>query len=173
MATRYRFSIEAFERIFAGVANVELLEGEVFQMSPVGSRHVFKVMQLSKLFSERLGQQVVVSTQNPLRLPSEQGGSEPQPDLVLLRPPIEQYRDRIPQASDALLVVEVSDSTLEYDQTTKQGVYARAGVPEYWVVNLVGNVLEVYQQPGPQGYQIRHEYGPEQPIVFMGQALDW
>lgn len=172
MATKYRFSLEEFERIFSGVRQVELIEGEVYQMSPVGSKHVFKVMQLGGLLTERLSKRVLVSIQNPLRIAGNSKNSEPQPDIVLLEPPIEKYQNRIPEAKDALLVVEVSDSTLEYDQTTKKAVYAQAGIPEYWIVNLIENVLEIYREPTLEGYQTQFKLNSGEVVAFMGEWLE-
>jgi Uma2 family endonuclease len=169
MAIKYRFSVEEFERLHADVKHVELLEGEIYQMSPVGPKHNYKVMQLTHRFTEQLGKQVVVQVQGLVRLSD---GSEPQPDFALLRLPQEQYQDRLARGEDILLLVEVSDTTLEYDRKDKLPVYAEAGVPEYWIINLNENVLEVYRQPIGRQYRTRTLYQPGEKVEFMGEMLE-
>lgn len=173
MATKYRFSIDEFERMFADIRHVELIEGKVYQMSPMGPKHVYTVMKLAGLLTEEFSDRAVVSIQNALRIPGQPKDSEPEPDIALLQPPIEKYQERLPDGKDVLLLIEVSDSTLEHDRTTKQGVYARAGIPEYWIANLIENVLEVYRQPGPSGYQIQLKLKPGEAVEFMGEKLEW
>lgn len=87
--------------------------------------------------------------------------------------PEEQYRDRLPSATDVLLVIEVSDSTLEYDLKEKLPIYAQAGIPEYWVVNLVDDVLEVYREPMGRLYRTRTLYQPGETALLMGEKLEW
>ena len=170
MAIKYRFSVEEFERLHADVKHIELLEGEIYQMSPVGPKHNYKVMQLTHRFTEQLGKQAIVQVQGPVRLSD---GSEPQPDFALLRLPQEQYQDRLPRAEDLLLLVEISDSTLEYDCKDKLPVYAEAGVPEYWIINLNENVLEVYREPIGRLYRTRTLYQQGEKVDFMGEMLEW
>lgn len=112
---------------------LELLEGEIIQMNPVGRRHVVTVNRLNRLFARVFGERVLISVQNPLVLDP---ATEPQPDLVLLRPREDDYEHSLPTGSDAYLVVEVADTTVVYDSTRKARAYARAGVPWLWVVAL-------------------------------------
>lgn len=170
MATRYRFSTQEFERLFADVKHLELLEGEIYQMGPIGPRHNYKVMQLTHRLMEHFGGRTMVQVRGSLRLSDE---SELQPDFCLLKLPEEQYRDRLPSATDVLLVIELSDSTLEVDLKEKLPVYAEAGIPENWVVNLEGNVLEVYREPMGRLYRTRTLYKPGEAVEFMGERLEW
>jgi Uma2 family endonuclease len=144
MATRYRFRVEEFERAFQGVPHVELLRGEVYQMSPIGPKHVHKVAQLDARLQETLRGKAVVLVQSPLRLSED---SEPEPDLMVLKPPLDRYREKLPTPEDVLLLVEVADTSLEFDREVKLPLYAEAGIPEVWLVNLKENLLEVYRDP--------------------------
>lgn len=124
---------------------VELLDGHLIAMSPVGGPHLTVVNRLSRWLTLHAGA-AVVSVQNPLRLNDR---SEPEPDVVLLRPGSDD--GRVPTAADALLVVEVSDRTLGYDRGVKRDRYARAGVPEVWVVGVEGRFVEVARGPEADG----------------------
>jgi Uma2 family endonuclease len=168
MATRYRFSVEEFERVFAGVKNLELLEGEIYQMSPIGPKHMHTLNRLTGLFAVVFSKKAIVSVQNPIRVPP---GSELEPDLVLLSSNTPQ--DRLPEPQEVLLVIEVSDTTLEYDRKEKLPVYAGAGIPEYWVVNLIDDVLEVYREPIGRLYRTCTLYKPGETVEFMGEKLEW
>jgi Uma2 family endonuclease len=170
MATRYRFSVEEFERVFQDVKNLELLEGEIYQMSPIGPRHNYKVMQLNHRLTQRFSGKAIVQVQGSLRLSDQ---SELQPDFALLRLPEEQYQERLPNLEDVLLIIEVSDTTLEYDRKEKLPVYAQAGIPEYWVVNLIDDVLEVYREPIGRLYRTCTLYKPGETVEFMGEKLEW
>ncbi|HTP37283.1 MAG TPA: Uma2 family endonuclease, partial [Methyloceanibacter sp.] len=115
-------------------------------MNPIGSPHAAVTRRLEKRFARAVADGVVlVSVQNPLRLDAY---NEPQPDFVALRPRPDAYAASHPGASDALLVVEVSDSSLDHDRKTKLPLYARFGVPEVWIVDLSDSAIEVY--PGPK-----------------------
>ena len=133
-------------------ARLELIDGEIVDMTPTGARHQYCVKRLNRLFGQLLGEGAVVSVQDPLRLG---GRSEPQPDIALLRPPLERYRS-VPTATDTLLVVEVADSSLERD-LAKTPIYARAGVLECWVVDLEGPRILTFAGPGPDGYGLAAE----------------
>jgi Uma2 family endonuclease len=130
---------------------VELIEGEIVQMPPIGSPHASGVRRVTRLFYVGLGDAAVVSVQDPLRLSNE---SEPVPDVILLRPRPDFYAAGHPTAADVLLLVEVSDTTLAYDLRRKVPLYAREGVPEVWVVDLNGQRILVYRDPSPTGYQM-------------------
>jgi Uma2 family endonuclease len=129
---------------------VELLEGEIVAMSPIGSRHAGLVNRLNRLFSQRAGDQVVVSVQNPVRLG---GYSEPQPDLALLRPRADFYTSSHPGPEDVLLAVEVAETSAAVDREVKVPLYARFGVPEVWLVDLAGDQVEVFREPSAEGYR--------------------
>jgi Uma2 family endonuclease len=128
---------------------VELIEGEIVAMSPIGSRHAACVARLTAVFS-RAGRHAIVWVQNPIRLAEH---SEPQPDLALLRPRADFYAEAHPGSEDVLLVVEVAETSAAYDREVKVPLYARYGIPEVWVVDPAGDSVEVYRHPSPQGYQ--------------------
>ena len=147
--TRRLFSIEEYDRLGElGVLHederVELIEGDLIQMAAIGSRHMGCVNRVDRWFNVRLADRAVVSVQNPVRLPPR---SEPQPDIALLRPRADFYSSGLPGPADVLLVIEVSDTTLVYDRDVKLGLYAGAGIPEVWIVDLDGRRIFVYRQP--------------------------
>jgi Uma2 family endonuclease len=125
---------------------VELLDGQLIAMSPLGGPHISVVNRLANRLAVHLAGRAVVSVQNSLRLDDR---SEPEPDLVLLRP--EADDGRVPTAEDARLVVEVADTTLRYDRGVKRTRYAQAGIPEVWVVALAERYVEVSRGPLPDG----------------------
>ena len=129
---------------------VELIEGEILQMPPIGSDHAGGVNRLIALFTSLLGNRAVVSVQNPVVLSDI---SEPQPDLVLLRFRDDFYSREHPTPADILLLVEVSDSSLKFDRDVKAGLYARHGVPEVWLQDVEHSALLVHRDPSPQGYR--------------------
>ena len=129
---------------------VELIEGEIVKMSPIGPRHAGHVERLADVLSHRLGRTVHLRIQNPLRLGER---SEPEPDLMLLRRHADFYTSRHPTPGDVYLLVEVADSSLVYDRLTKVPLYARHGIPEVWLMNLVEGHVAVYRDPAPDGYR--------------------
>jgi Uma2 family endonuclease len=163
-ATTRPFTVSEYYRMYAtGILSederVELLKGEVIQMAPVGSRHAACVNRLNSLFAFlAAAQKAVVAVQNPLHLDDY---SEPQPDLVLARFRPDYYAAQHPTPQDVLLLVEVSDTSEDYDRTVKLPVYAQAGIPEVWLVDLTRQRLEAYQQPTAQGYREMRWFGPQ------------
>ena len=173
MATRYRFRVGEFERAFQGVPHVELLRGEVYQMSPIGPKHVFAVMRLDHRLKEALGNRALVAVQSPLRLSED---SEPEPDLMVLKPPLERYAERLPTPEDVLLLIEMADTSLPFDQEVKLPLYAEAGIPEVWLVNLQENLLEVHRDPRGGRYREIRLLSPEEaasPAAFPEVRLPW
>jgi Uma2 family endonuclease len=146
---------EYYQMVKAGILReddrVELIEGEIIQMPSIGSPHASCVKRANRLFNRSVGDAVVMSIQDPVQLSDY---SEPVPDVVVLRPRGDFYAESHPTAADVLLLIEVSDTTLRYDQGTKVPLYAREGVPEVWVVDLNGQRLWVYREPSPTGYRI-------------------
>jgi Uma2 family endonuclease len=129
--------------VFAHDARLELMEGEIVEMAPIGSAHAAVVDALDSLLRE-VAPSAMVRVQSPLVLGER---SAPQPDVMLLRPRADRYYNSHPTASDALLVVEVSDTTLEYDLEVKRPLYARAGVTELWVVDINRREVHVFREP--------------------------
>jgi Uma2 family endonuclease len=151
---------------------VELIDGEIIDMAPIGSPHAGSVNLIAQAFAAPFGlKRVVVSVQNPLRLDAL---NEPQPDLMLLRPREDGYRAAHPTAADVLLLVEVADSSLAYDRTTKLPLYARHGVPEIWIVDLAGGAVEVHGHPvaGRFTTERRHGTGPLAPACLPDCPVD-
>ena len=128
---------------------VELIEGQLIAMSPIGSDHSGTVNALNRLLVRAVGDHGVVGVQNPVRLDDY---SEPQPDFSVMRPRADDYRRSIPRPADVLLIVEVAHSSLNYDRAIKQSLYARHGIPEFWIVNLPGDVVEVHRAPSGDAY---------------------
>jgi Uma2 family endonuclease len=164
--TKHRFTVEEYHKmgeagIFGGDDRIELIDGEVVEMAAMGDRHVECVMRLNRLLSrwsflevpEEIdlveGETFFVSPQSSLRV---SGHGEPQPDLVLLRRHEGATGTPIPE--EALLVVEVADTSLSYDRERKLPLYAAAGIPEAWLVDLTEDRLEVHSAPesGGAGY---------------------
>ena len=129
---------------------VELIRGEIFEMSPIGHRHRAFVDNLTRLLARRLPDEAIVSVQGPLALADD---TEPEPDLTVLQRRAVPYKEREAWAEDALLVIEVADTSLAYDRSTKLRLYAEAGIPEYWVVDCTAEAVEVHRRPGPEGYR--------------------
>jgi Uma2 family endonuclease len=151
---RRLFTVEEYHRMGeAGILGederVELIEGEIVQMAPIGVRHIGCVINLTRLFITRLGDRAVVSPQNPVVIPPR---SEPQPDLVLLRPRAVSYSRERPSIQDVLLAVEVADTTVRFDRLVKARLYARAGIPEFWLCLAMDGAVEVHRGPGADGY---------------------
>ncbi len=135
---------------------VELIEGEIVEMSPIGRRHAACVDRLTELLSERLWRRAIVRVQSPIVLNDY---AEPQPDVALLRRREDFYERSLPTPDDVLLIVEVADTTLEYDRQIKVPLYARAGISEVWIVNLSDGQVEVYTQPAEGAYRNVRRYG--------------
>jgi Uma2 family endonuclease len=152
---RRRFTLDEYHRMAAtGVLNeddrVELIRGEIVQMTPIGRDHASCVARLTHLVLGRLHGRVVLWPQNPLMILPD---SEPQPDIILLVWRDDFYRHALPGPSDVALLVEVADTSLRYDRRVKGLLYAEAGVREYWIVDLAGDALDVYREPGAGGFE--------------------
>jgi Uma2 family endonuclease len=153
-AARWQFTTTEYERMAeAGILSeddrVELVEGEVLKMTPIGSRHAACVNRLNTLVSQQVGGSVIVSVQNPVRLTQY---TEPQPDLALLRPRADFYSEGHPAPEDVLLIVEVAETSLGYDRDVKLPLYARAGIPEVWIVDLDREEILAYSRPREGAY---------------------
>jgi Uma2 family endonuclease len=154
-ATRRRFTRKEYYRmaevgILSERDRVELIRGEIVEMAPIGRRHAAFVDNLTRLLVLRLADRAIVRVQGAVALAED---TEPQPDLTMLRRSAVSYRDRDAWAEDALMVIEVAESSLAYDRSTKMRLYAEAGIPEYWVVDCAAESVEVHRGPGPDGYR--------------------
>lgn len=152
--TEHRFNVKAYYRMAeTGVlppdARVELLNGRIIDKSPISPAHGGTVKRLNRIFNAQANGRWLVSTQDPVHLDDH---SEPEPDVALLKPPPDDYKSQHPGPDDVLLLIEVSDTTLDLDREEKLPAYARAGVAEVWIVNLNAANIEVYRTPHFTGY---------------------
>lgn len=136
--------------IFKADARLELLEGEIYEMSPIGSPHAACVTILHQQLTLKYAGKLIVISQNPVRL---NDFSEPQPDVALLRWRNDYYRNAHPAPDDVLLIIEVADSTVETDRSYKMPLYAKAGIPESWLINLPEEQVEMFASPANGEYQ--------------------
>ena len=174
----HRFDVDDYYRmaevgILSREDRVELIQGEIIDMAPISSAHGGTVVALTELVARLVADgKVLVSMQGPLRLDPH---NEPQPDLMLLRPRSDDYRDGHPDAADVLLLVEVADSSLAYDRGPKLALYGRHGVAEVWIVDLAGRTVEVCTRPGPDGYIERRRVteGSVSPALVSGLVIDF
>jgi Uma2 family endonuclease len=136
--------------VFGEDERLELIAGEIIEMTPISSGHAGHVNRLVRLFTRLLGDRALTAVQNPIQLGEH---SEPQPDLALLRPRADDYIDSHPRAEDVLLLIEVCETSLDYDRKIKAPLYARSGIVEVWLVSLIDHCVEVYREPRPTGYR--------------------
>ena len=129
---------------------IELIEGEMIEMAPIGARHFAMVNKLCALLVAAVGNKGIVSVQNPIVLPPR---NEPQPDIAILKPRADYYKSLLPGAQDVLLLNEVADTTLEYDRDAKIPTYAQHAIPEVWLVNVQTNSLSIFLDPSHKGYR--------------------
>lgn len=150
----HKFDVEQYQQmgkagIFHPESRVELIEGEIIVMTPIGLKHSVTINRTASFLYSKVQLSGVISIQNSIRLPDY---SEPQPDIVILNPRDDFYAEKFPQAEDVLLLIEVADSSVRYDQTAKLSLYAKYGILEYWIANLERNVLEIYREPQNLNY---------------------
>lgn len=161
--SRHRLTVADFRRMGeAGILGpddrVELIAGEIIDMSPIGSLHAAIVARLAKVFTHALGEAAIVWTQNPLALDD---ASQPQPDVAILRPRADFYATAHPGPGDVLLVVEVADTTLALDLGLKVPLYAAAGVPETWVIDAATRRTHRFRRPAAGSYTERDVIEPD------------
>ena len=152
-------------RILAPDARVELIEGEIFDMAPIGSLHAGTVTRLGRMLERGVGDAALVYIQNPVVLGNY---SAPQPDLALLRPREDFYTASHPGPADVLLVIEVADTTLHDDREVKAPLYAAHGVPEYWIVDLEGKGVHVFREPQSGRYRQTFTAAGAEALVPVG-----
>ncbi len=135
--------------IFPPESRVELINGEILDMAPIGFYHAGHLKRINKLFTRLVPDNIIISVQDPLQLGDF---SEPEPDFILLKPNDDFYSSRHPNADDVLLLIEVADTSLKFDQNQKLHLYALHNIPEYWLLNLNDSSLEVYRKPNGDVY---------------------
>lgn len=173
----HRFTTDDYHRLVGAGAlheddRVELIDGQIHDMMPIGPFHGGCVKWLSKRFQSLSGDRWITSTQDPVVLSEH---DEPQPDLTLLRPTDDFYANAHPRAEDVFLLIEVSDSTLQLDREKKLPLYARYGIHEVWIVNLQDEAVEVYRKPTGGSYTVnRTAHSGEQlsPAAFEDASID-
>jgi Uma2 family endonuclease len=174
---RHRITVDEYYRmaevgLLAEDARVELIEGEIIDMAPIGSRHAAVVDRLAQLLQRSVGVRATVRVQGPIRLSAS---TEPQPDLALLKPRNDFYAAAHPTGHDTLLVIEVSDTTVRYDREVKAPLYARHGVPELWIVDLKGRRVHFFRAPSGGEYRevsAVSEPGDIELAALPGLAID-
>jgi len=148
--------------IFPPDTRMELIKGEMIDMAPIGPSHASCVRHLIELFASRKGKAALLDVQNPIQLGNL---SEPEPDLVLLRPVSHFYRERHPTAKDVFLLIEVSDTTIKHDREEKIPLYATDGIVESWLIDLNDFQVEVYLNPTANGYTNKRIFNTEQILI--------
>jgi Uma2 family endonuclease len=166
------FSVRDYYRMAeAGILGeddrVELIEGEIIEMAPIGPRHASTVDRLTAVLSESAHGKAIVRVQSPLRISEV---SEPQPDLMLLQPRDDFYSHNHPTPGDVLLLIEVADSSAGYDRSVKLPLYAGAGVQEVWLIHVGLPEVETYREPSPTGYANRGTAGQDEGLPIPGLA---
>ncbi|MBI3979408.1 MAG: Uma2 family endonuclease [Chloroflexi bacterium] len=173
---RWRFTVAEYHQMAeAGILGeddrVELIDGEVIKMTPIGSRHAACVARLTWHFGHLLGSAAIVWVQNPVYLDEY---AELEPDVALLRPRPDFYASRHPTPGDVLLIVEVAQTSAEFDRRVKVPHYARSGIPEVWLADLDQQTVTVYRDPSPSGYRtewVVHRGGVLSPLAFPNVSL--
>lgn len=154
--TRRRFTVVEYHQMIAnGILTrddrVELLNGEIVEMSPISPTHASAVKLITRFFHRRVDDSVVISVQDPIQLDDY---SEPQPDIALLKARSDFYKLSHPKVDEILLVIEVAESSVVRDRVVKMPAYARALIAELWLVDLQQDLIEVYHSPANGAYQV-------------------
>lgn len=165
----YPINVAAYHRMGEiGIFNegelTELIDAMIIIMAPIGSEHADWVDRLTRFFIKNVPEDITVRSQNPVHLDEH---NEPQPDLALLRPRKQPYRQAHPRAEDVLLIIEVADTSQNYDRNVKVPLYARYGIPEVWLLDIRRNCLEIYQAPNEQGYRLMLKPSRDERITPM------
>jgi Uma2 family endonuclease len=152
--TKHRLTVADYHRmaetgVLTETARTELIEGEIIDMAPIGTRHASAVTRVARRCERVVGDAAIVWQQNPLRLDEH---SEPEPDLLLLKPRDDFYASAHPVPADVLLLIEVSDSTARYDREIKLPLYARHGVSEVWIIDLDAKLIRCFRKPHGNEY---------------------
>jgi Uma2 family endonuclease len=172
-----RFSVDEFhsmERagVFHPEERLELIQGKVYNMSPIGPFHGGVTDILAEYFWELSNKRWIVRTQNPVQLSYE---SEPQPDIALVRRASHHYKSRHPVPEDVFLLIEISDTTLSFDLHQKLPLYASAGIAEVWIVDLIGQTIQIYREPADGAYKSAGQIRPGEfasPSAFPEAKVD-
>ena len=173
---RKRFTVDDYYKMAeAGILTdedrVELIEGEIVEMSPIGNRHAMTVTRALMTFARGSGDRVVVAVQNPAHMDKY---NEPQPDVVLIRPREGFYGTDHPNPEDVVLLIEVADTSLRKDRLLKLPVYARNGIREVWIIDVKDDAIHVHREPTANAYlsfETRHRGETVSPETFPEFAI--
>jgi len=173
-----KFTVEQYHLmyeagIFGDEDRYELINGEIITMSPIGRKHGAYVNRLVAAFTQKLGDRIVLSVQNSILLADR---SQPQPDLAILKYRDDFYEEALPIPADILLIIEVADSSLEYDRDVKAPLYAAAGIPEMWLFDVNTKIITSFTQPSELGYKqiYRYTQGDRLSILAFNDVLfEW
>ncbi len=173
--TRKQFTVEEYYKLgelgMLGDGRTELIDGDIIFMAPMGSRHANCVDGLAEIFYDALGKRARIRSQAPIRL---NGKLEPEPDLSILKRRKGFYEESHPQPQDIYLLIEVSVTTINDDRNVKSVLYAKAGIIELWIVDIEGQLVEVYRHPGANGYESIQQFRPGNsisPLSFPDIAI--
>ena len=154
------FTVDEYHRlgaagVFSRNEHVELIDGEILKKTPITSRHAASVNRTAKLFNDLLGDRIIVSVQDPIVLNDY---SEPEPDIALLKPRDDFYAQALPATADVLLIIEVADTSLDYDRDIKLPAYSRSGVPEVWLADISAETVTAHSEPANGVYRTVRSY---------------
>lgn len=155
-AMLHRFAVDEYQLLGEkGILHederVELIDGRIIEMSPIGAKHASTVDRLNNLFVTKLQHKAIVRVQSPVDIDEY---SEPQPDITILKPRPDFYSEKHPKPQDVLLVIEIADASVEYDRSVKIPLYAKALIQEVWLVNLQEDTIEIYHSPSGDRYGV-------------------
>ncbi len=170
---RRLISVEDYHRMIdAGILGpqdrVELIEGQIIEMAAIGSWHAAYVDKIDTLLKKLLGEEAIVRTQNPIQIVAF---SEPEPDVAIVKPRKDFYAMQHPKPSQVYLIIEVADSSLDLDREVKLPLYAAAGVPEYWILNVNAQEIEAHHTPICNTYKYREIIKPTDRVTFRAFDL--
>ena len=165
----HKFTVQQYELmleagVFAESDRIELINGEIRVMSPIGRKHAVCVAKATKNFERKLGDRTIIWTQNPILLSNY---LQPQPDLAILKWRDDFYAEALPTPNDILLIIEVADSTIAYDRDVKSPLYAANGIPEMWLFDVNKRVVEGYSQQSASGYKRTQRYEQNETLAMM------
>jgi len=166
---RHQFTVKQFHQmaetgILSENERIELIRGEMIDMSPIGTRHAGCVLFLTHLLGLLLGERALINVQNPMELDET---SQPQPDIALLKPRPDFYRNSHPQPEDIFLLIEVADTTVKYDREVKIPLYAEANISEVWLIDVNQEIIEIYRNPLQGVYQDIQELVKNQSLSIL------
>jgi Uma2 family endonuclease len=147
---------------------VELINGEIYEMSPIGSKHAAVVDRLTRLLNKRFTDDVIIRTQSPIGIDSS---NEPEPDISILKYRADFYSQAHPGAHDILAIIEVADSSLRHDKQVKMPLYANYGIPAYWIIDIATKQITVHLDPVGNSYSSQQVYGIGDEIVLLGKTI--